>query len=138
MLSPKEQLRTSQIATLIASESYCVNLQVGALLLNSKSYIVGEGRNGTLPGFPNVCEDSHGKTLPIVIHAEMNAILHYTGIEKDLILMTTHSPCTNCAKHIAGSGIIKGVYYIHKYEKDYDIPLEIFSGGNIIYEQLAF
>jgi dCMP deaminase len=136
MLTHKDKIKAAKILKIIAAESYCENLKVGALLLNSKSYIVGEGRNGTISGFPNVCEDANGVTLPTVIHAELNAILHYTGHEKNLRLVCSYSPCTNCAKHIVASGIISEVYYLEEYIKDVEIPRDIFKLGGIHYERL--
>jgi dCMP deaminase len=136
MLSTKDKVKSAKLLEIIAAESYCENLKVGALLLNSKSYIVGEGRNGTLPGFPNVCEDEQGVTLPTVVHAEINAILHYTGHEKGLTLVCSYSPCTNCAKHIIASGIISEVYYLTQYVKDNKTPKQLMTLGRIRYERL--
>ena len=52
------------------------------------------------------------------IHAEQNAILQAAkhGINiNGAAIITTHKPCLNCAKLIAGVGI-KEVYYLEEYE----------------------
>ena len=53
------------------------------------------------------------KTKPEVIHAEMNALRYMAkaGISTNgTTLYITHSPCINCAKHLAGIGLKRLVY----------------------------
>ncbi len=57
------------------------------------------------------------RTKPEVVHAEMNAIAFAAkhGVATDqCIMITTHSPCFECAKLIVQSGI-KAVYYEQAY-----------------------
>lgn len=103
-----------KMAACMAETSESMRLHVGCVIVKNRC-VVGEGLNGTPPGYKtNVCEDSDGTTHPFVIHAEMNAILKSarwtsTGLD-GATLYTTHSPCANCAKHIAAAGIARVVY----------------------------
>ena len=57
----------------------------------------------------------------IVVHAEVNAIMHKTCIDlKDCTMYTTLFPCNECAKVIIQAGI-KKIYYLmdDKHEKLY-------------------
>jgi len=96
-----------------ATASQAQRKQVGAVI--SKDHrIIATGFNGTLPGLPNHCEDVNGETLPTVMHAEANAILfaakHGLALQ-GCTLYTTLSPCMQCAKMVAASGITRLVYY---------------------------
>lgn len=107
------------IAKRTAQLSHCKRRQVGAILVSAdESSIISYGYNGTPFGYDNCCEDSHNNTLPIVIHAEINAITKAARlghITEDAFLFVTLSPCINCALAIAQSGI-KQVYYHEKYK----------------------
>jgi dCMP deaminase len=120
------------VAKLTAQESYCKRLQVGATLVK-ENYIIASGRNGTISGLENNCEergetcevcggkgcdacDERGyllKTSEFTLHAEQNIISFCAkhGINtKETTLYVTHSPCKTCSKLIAQSGITKVVY----------------------------
>jgi dCMP deaminase len=108
----KAMLKTAQVW---AQMSYCNRLQVGAVIAK-EGRILSVGYNGTPSGTDNNCEEDN-KTLPNVIHAEMNAILFAAkeGIStKGCSLYVTHAPCENCSKHIIQAGIIE-VVYINEY-----------------------
>jgi len=102
------------VAELSAKESYCKRLQVGATLVK-ENYIIASGRNGTISGLENNCEEEHNpnKTSEFTLHAEQNIIsfcAKHGIITKDTILYVTHSPCKTCSKLIAQSGIVKVIY----------------------------
>jgi len=92
-------------------------LKVGSIIVKDNR-IISIGYNGTPEGWEsNVCEDENNKTLPEVIHAEMNCIIKLaksteSGIDSTMFI--THSPCMQCAKSIYGAGI-KEVYYKYDY-----------------------
>jgi len=97
--------RTSQL-------SYCRRLKVGAVLVKDRR-IISFGFNGTIPKFPNVCEDIDGKTLDTVIHAEENAILKVAQSHDTTIgstLYCTHAPCPTCSRLIISAGVLRVVY----------------------------
>lgn len=104
------------VAREISQLSRANRKKVGAIILKD-SRIISIGYNGTPPGYDNTCEDSNGKTLSIVCHAEFNAICQLTkmGISSlDSEIYVTMSPCIECAKLILNTGI-KRVYYYEEY-----------------------
>lgn len=120
------------VAELTANESYCKRLQVGATLVK-ENYIIATGRNGTISGLENNCEERgeectncNGKgcdscegrgymlkTSEFTLHAEQNIISFCAkhGINTaNTTLYVTHSPCKTCSKLIAQCGITEVVY----------------------------
>ena len=109
----KQYLRMAQIW---AENSYAKRLKVGALIVKDQM-IISDGYNGTVSGFPNICEDDNGNTHPYVLHAEANAITKVaqsTNSSKDATLYTLVSPCMECSKLIIQAGI-KRVVYAEEY-----------------------
>jgi len=108
------------IANRVSEMSYDEDTKVGAVIVKDGN-IISMGWNGTPSGFPNQCKDtSTGRTLPIVIHAEANAICKLARSSTDgqgATLYTTLSPCTECTKLILQSGITN-VVVGQAYEKD--------------------
>lgn len=108
------------IATRVGDMSYDTDTKVGAIIVKDGN-IISMGWNGTPSGFDNNCKDnSTGSTLPIVIHAEANAICKLaksstTG--EGSTLYCTLSPCIECAKLILQSGI-HNVVVRDLYKKD--------------------
>lgn len=108
-------------AHLNAAKSYAElsrarRLKVGAVIVRDDR-VISVGYNGTTTGQDNNCEDENGYTLPSVVHAESNSILFAAKVgtsTENATLITTHSPCHECAKMIIQCGI-KEVYY----ETDY-------------------
>jgi dCMP deaminase len=99
----------------IAQESYCVRLQVGALI-EKDGNIISFGFNGSAKGRPNICEievDGQLVTLDEVLHAESNAITKACKSPistEGATLYCTHSCCVHCAKLIVQSGIKRFIY----------------------------
>lgn len=118
------------IAEEIASNSHCVQLHVGAVLVKNNR-IISTGYNGTPRGFKNCDEffenynaqtdraEHHDFSEKFEIHAEMNAIL-YAAIHGNSIencdIYVTHHPCNNCLKMLCAAGI-KNIYYRYGYDK---------------------
>ena len=92
-------------------------LKVGCIAVKDNK-IISIGYNGTPNGCKSgICEDDNNKTLPYVIHAEMNMISKLakgTESSEGCIVFITHSPCMECAKLMYQSGISK-VYYNKEY-----------------------
>lgn len=110
------------IALLSAERSKDPNTQVGACIVGANNKILSVGYNG----MPSGCNDDEmpwgrvGKPLEnkyfFVCHAELNAILNYSG--GSLAGATCYStlfPCNECAKAIIQSGIKEIVYLSDKY-----------------------
>jgi len=114
MLSKQDKIDTLylRMAAVWAENSHCERSKVGCLVVKDRR-IISDGYNGTPTGFPNVCEDEQNKTLPIVLHAEANAILKLatsTNSSDGATLYITLSPCFDCAKLIIQAGIQRVVF----------------------------
>lgn len=112
------------IALLSAQRSKDPNTQVGACIVGENNRILSVGYNG----MPSGCSDDEmpwdreGSPLKskyfFVCHAELNAILNYSG--GSLAGATCYStlfPCNECAKAIIQSGIKEIVYLSDKYSE---------------------
>lgn len=120
------------MAQVLSKASYAKRRQVGCLIVKDRS-IISDGYNGTVSGFPNVCEDENGLTLPGVLHAETNALSKLTKSSQSSIGATmyiTLSPCLECAKLIVQSGIAR-VVYIEEYKCTKGIELLKKSIGRV-------
>ena len=109
--------------------STCVSKQVGALLIKDNR-IIAIGYNGVPSGIKHCDElfdknnfdrEKHHEWSKLnEYHAEENVLLfclrHGINIS-DSQLMSSLSPCINCAKLISNSGI-KKFYYLEEYDKD--------------------
>lgn len=121
----------------VQSLSYDNKRKVGAIVFRRDfSAITSIGYNGNYAGGPNK-RDSQERGGSGYIHAEVNAIMK-AGITPDnadkFVLMGTLSPCANCAKIIANSGI-KRVLFLEIYEADTSY-VEIFSNAGVNYHLL--
>ena len=103
------------IATQVATRSTCDRKHVGAVVVREKM-ILATGYNGSVRGLPH-CEDvgcmlEDGHCVR-TIHAEVNALIqaakHGTRLEGGAIYVTA-SPCWNCFKYIANTGIRRIVF----------------------------
>ena len=101
-----------------AELSHCKRLKVGAIVVKDDR-IISIGYNGMPSGWDNCCEEN-GHTKDEVLHAEANALTKLaksTESGDGAALFCTHSPCIDCAKLIAQSGITD-VYYAEKYRSN--------------------
>lgn len=117
------------MADYVSKQSYCNNAKVGAVISKNGS-IIAEGYNGTITGFPNVCEVD-GVTTDFVLHAESNAIMKVAksnNSTEGASMYCTLSPCKDCFKLILQSGI-KELYFC-KYYRNVDF-LKFFSENSI-------
>lgn len=133
------------IAKLSALRSKDPCTQVGAVLVNESNRIVGIGYNGfprpckddvfpwykqrkTDDGRICIVNETDGSRIPVndpihdkkffVVHAEANAILNANSATlKNTRLYTTLYPCSECAKLILQSGIMK-IYYMYDTHAD--------------------
>lgn len=105
------------IAERFAEVSECQRLKVGAIVVKNGS-ILAHGWNGTPSGFKtNVCELEDGSTSPFVLHAEQNILVKMAKSTESIEgaeLFCTHSPCPECSKLLAQSGV-KKVYFKYEY-----------------------
>jgi dCMP deaminase len=107
------------IARVVASRSTCDRKFVGAVIVRDKT-ILSTGYNGSIRGMPHCSEVGHmmeDNHCVATIHAESNAILQAAknGVAIDgASIYVTASPCWNCFKQIANTGmrrIVFGEFY---------------------------
>ncbi|MBE5936473.1 MAG: dCMP deaminase family protein [Lachnospiraceae bacterium] len=112
------------IALLSARRSKDPNTSVGACIVSQSNKILSVGYNG----MPLGCSDDEfpwdreGEPLNTkylyVCHAELNAILNYTGTDlKGSRIYTTLFPCNECTKAIIQSGVVEVIYLSDKYSE---------------------
>lgn len=99
--------------------SHAVRAKVGAILVKDNN-VISMGWNGTPAGFDNECEirlDEMDEfaliTKPEVLHAESNCltkVARSSQSSEGSTMYITISPCMECAKLIAQSGITRVVY----------------------------
>ena len=114
------------IAMLSAQRSKDPSTQVGACIVSKENRILSVGYNG----MPRNCDDDiypwerEGDDLNtkymFVCHAELNAILNYSGT--NLVgskVYVTLFPCNECAKALIQSGVSEVIYYSDKYSDSF-------------------
>ena len=111
------------IAKLSSMRSKDPNTSVGACIVDTDNKILSVGYNG----MPHGCSDDEypweregddpltTKYL-FVCHAELNALLNYTGTHLNgARIYTTLFPCNECTKALIQSGIKEVIYLEDKY-----------------------
>lgn len=125
-LRPSKNDYFLSIADQVRNRSPDPKTQVGAVLVDNNDRIVGTGYNGPPQGFSDESLNwaDRESVYPFIVHAEMNAIL-YSGARYDerAKLYVTLSPCKDCIKLIAASGI-KTIFFRDRY-KDFGIVNEL-------------
>tara|TARA_B100000902_G_scaffold187043_1_gene179174 strand:+ start:3274 stop:3702 length:429 start_codon:yes stop_codon:yes gene_type:complete len=121
------------IAKEVATRSTCDRKHVGAVIVRNKT-ILATGYNGSIGGLDHCDEAGHEMVnghCVRTIHAEANAIVQSArngvNIDKGEIFVTA-SPCYDCFKLIANSGIKKiffGEFYRDERIKKYAEAAEI-------------
>ena len=110
------------IALLSAQRSKDPGTQVGACIVGDDNTILSVGYNG----MPTGCADEEmpwardGQPMDTkylyVCHAELNAILNYSGGNlQGSTVYTTLFPCNECAKALIQAGVKRIVYLSDKY-----------------------
>ena len=140
----------ARIAQEFAGASTCARVQVGAVLLKN-GRIIASGWNGSPSGKIH-CKDWFANidlTVPEEnekhrifsndneLHAEQNiiGICARNGISTDgTVLVSTTSPCSQCAKLLITAGI-KEVYYIEEYDRDKN-GIKLLQDNNIKVKQV--
>ena len=110
------------IAKEVATRSTCDRKHVGAVIVREKT-ILSTGYNGSIKGLDHCDDTGHemeNTHCVRTIHAEANAIVQAArhGIRiDDSEIFVTASPCYDCFKMIANSGINK-IYFGEFYRDE--------------------
>lgn len=115
------------IARVVATRSTCPRKAVGAVVVRDR-IILSTGYNGSIRGLPHCTEigcDVENDHCVATVHAEANAIIQAARngvcIEGADIYVTA-SPCWNCFKLIANSGISR-IFYGEFYRDEKSIRI---------------
>lgn len=119
------------IAEAVASRGTCDRKQVGAIIVSEET-ILSTGYNGSIRSLPHCDEVGHDMVnghCRRTIHAEANAILQAArnGVKiSGADIYTTASPCWECFKMIANTGI-RRIFYAEFYreEKSFEVAAEL-------------
>jgi dCMP deaminase len=117
----KDRIRLQKLlghAKLEAESGTCNRLQVGAVIARNFR-IISTGYNGAAQGQPHCDEMCYpdGPPCKNAVHAEANAVAfaaRYGYATDGAIIVSTDSPCLDCARLVINAGI-KGVYYTREY-----------------------
>lgn len=132
------------IAMLSAMRSKDPNTSVGACIVSTDNKILSVGYNG----MPAGCSDDEypwereGNVLETkyfyVCHAELNAILNYTGVNmRGAKVYTTLFPCNECTKALIQTGIAEVIYHSDKYAETDSVKASkrMFDSAGVIYRK---
>lgn len=115
-----------QLAELAAKRGTCVRRQVGCVLVDNHGHVLSTGYNGVARTLPHCIEAPCGGAIYDAgqgldkceaIHAEQNALLQCSDVEKISICYTTTFPCIHCLKLLLNTGCETIVY-----RRDYHHP----------------
>jgi len=125
------------IAENLALLSTCHRASVGCIIVpDDWSAIHAIGYNGQPRGTVNdACSDTTGQCG--CIHAEANAIAKLDTPRVGLTLITTVSPCLNCAGLIVNCGKIASVVFIDKY-REFEGPQKVLHRAGVTCAQQLY
>ena len=135
----KWDLRFLELAMHISQWSKDPSTKVGAVIVDQKRRIVGQGYNGFArhssdhPELYSIREEKYAR----VVHAEVNAILNANKSVESCTLYSTFFPCSNCAAVIIQAGITRVVSLRHssdeRYAKVFERSREMFKWADVKY-----
>jgi dCMP deaminase len=113
-----------EIGKVVATRATCDRKHVGAVVVSQEHQILSTGYNGPPPGAEH-CDDVGHQLVDghcvRTVHAEANAIAQAAKngvVLRWATIYTTASPCYDCAKLIANTGI-KKVVFDEQYDSRY-------------------
>jgi dCMP deaminase len=124
------------IAREVATRSTCARKHVGAVIVRNRN-ILSTGYNGSIRGLPHCDEVGHDVVnghCVRTVHAEANAIIQAArhGVSIDgADIYTTASPCWECFKLIANSGI-RRIFYGEFYRETRSFEVAATLGIDLI------
>lgn len=98
---------------LVASRSTCIRRAVGCIITDLEGHVLSTGYNGVPSGFDHCVDrpclgasEAPGNTSHcMAIHAEQNALLQCSDLDRARIMYCSNIPCFVCAKMIANTNI---------------------------------
>ncbi|KKN88151.1 hypothetical protein LCGC14_0252230 [marine sediment metagenome] len=118
------------VARLMARRATCARLKVGCVVADARlTAIYSIGYNGNYRGGPHACDREEPGNCGC-LHAEDNALVKLRTEERGLVLFTTISPCTACAKRIVNQGNVETVWYQGRH-RDEEAGVAILRAGGV-------
>lgn len=126
-----------EVAQVMAQRATCMVRKVGCVITDEGHHILATGYNGQPHGMTHCTdlfpcdawrEGEHVKDVPcLAIHAEINALLRCTDVDKIFNTYVTVKPCLKCSLALANT---RCQYVVYPGDTDMIIshPLEIANG----------
>jgi len=143
----KWDLRFLELCKFVSSWSKDPSTQTGAVIVRPDNTVVSVGYNG----FPSKIKDTEERynnrelKYKLVLHCEMNALLHTTEDIRGYTLYTwPYLPCTKCAIHFIEKKIKRSVGPIcpsdklERWGKDIEMGKGLFSEAGIEVTEVDF
>lgn len=128
---PSMEETMMRVARLMARRATCNRLRVGCVIADARlTAIYSIGYNGNYRGGPNACDHADRPGACGCLHAEDNALVKLRTEERGLVLFTTVSPCTACAKRIVNQGNVETVWYGEPH-RDLRDGLAVLEAGGV-------
>jgi len=126
-MRPSKDVYFLKMAQLVATRSTCARRSVGCVLVDSIGRVLATGYNGRPRGFQHCNEHSPcaGATLPSgtgldtceAIHAETNALLQCSNVDRVETCYVTCSPCVSCVKLLLNTSC-RRIVFAERYAHD--------------------
>lgn len=124
-----------RLARECANMSKDPSTQVGAVLARNRE-VVSMGFNGFPPGVED--DDrlhSREAKYPLVVHAEMNALLRARDARGCALYIWRLLPCSQCAKHVVAAGVCEVVVpsldVPSRWRQDVDLSIALFREAGV-------
>lgn len=143
-MRPSIQEYFLDLAEVISRRSTCPRLKVGCIIVDKHNHILSTGYNGVAAGLPHCTEfPCPGAEIKPgmntgtceAIHAEQNALLQCSDVNKISAIYITHSPCKTCAKLILNTAA-KRVVFTHRSEGRHTEAIDLLekAGRQVIWD----
>lgn len=139
--------RFIDLASHVSTWSKDRSKKVGSVIVDEDNRVISMGYNGFVSNINDDIEERHVKPLKLsfVVHAELNALCSASrsGIKtKGATIYITFPPCSECAKAIIQSGIIRVVCYPinstnSSWEQTTSIAKTMFCEAGIVMEVIS-
>ena len=143
-MSDKWNKRFMNLAFNIADWSKDPSTKVGCVIVNPDRIIVGTGYNGFARGVYDSEKrlNDRSKKYPMIIHAEVNAVLNSSSSLKDGKAYVTHSPCAHCASVLVQSGVSEIITnpipddLLERFKESFTLARQILTESDTVYTVL--
>ena len=139
-----------EMLKLVAARSTCIRRAVGAIITDEYGHVLSTGYNGVPRDFDHCTDNpcSGAADLPgnttncLAVHAEQNALLQCSKLDRAHTIYCSCVPCFTCAKLLANTDI-EVVICVEDYadKRGQNILLErgivLEIGGKIIEQEIA-